>query len=141
VAKVWATRVFNLETGKDSVALLGPNIHRAILWVGYDRRIAGRARGFDVFDDRAKMKRQQLLIIGSDSRVARFGPTTPKQADPRVLRSIRPTRATERKCSSAAAGRGAWPLGKPTCRRGQVQRLVRRAATAALSVARKPRQD
>ena len=46
-------------------ALLGPNIHRAILRVGYDRRIAGRARGFDVFDDRASRKRQQLLIIKS----------------------------------------------------------------------------
>ena len=77
VATVWATRVFNLETGKDSVARLGPNIHRAILWVRYDRRIAGRAMGFDVFDDRANMKRRQPPIIGSDSHVARFGPTTP----------------------------------------------------------------
>ncbi len=43
VAKVWATRVFNLETGDDSVALLGPKIQRAILWVRHDSWIAGRA--------------------------------------------------------------------------------------------------
>jgi hypothetical protein len=39
-------------------APLGPSIHRAILWVRYDRKIAGRARGFDAFDDRANRKRQ-----------------------------------------------------------------------------------
>jgi hypothetical protein len=31
-------------------------------------------------DDRANMDRRQLLIIGNDSRVARFGPTTPTRA-------------------------------------------------------------
>ena len=45
------------------MALLGPNIHFAILWVRYDRKIAGRARGLGVFDDRANRLRQQLLII------------------------------------------------------------------------------
>ena len=63
VAKVRATQVFNLETGKDSVALLGPMIDRAILRVRCDRMITGRARGLGVFDDRANRKRQQLLII------------------------------------------------------------------------------
>jgi hypothetical protein len=76
VATVWAMRVFNLESAKDSVALIGPSIDRAILRVRYGRRIAGWARGFDVFDDRADRKRQQLQIIGSDRRVARFGRTT-----------------------------------------------------------------
>jgi hypothetical protein len=65
VAKVRATQVFNLETGKDSVALLGPMIDRAILRVRCDRMITGRARGLGVFDDRANRKRQQLLIITS----------------------------------------------------------------------------
>lgn len=60
VAKVWATWVYNLEKGKDPLALLGPNIHFAILFVRYDRKVAGRARGYDVFDYRAGMKRQQL---------------------------------------------------------------------------------
>jgi hypothetical protein len=44
------------------VALLGANIPRAILRDRSDRRIAGRARGFDVFDDRAYVKLQQLLV-------------------------------------------------------------------------------
>jgi hypothetical protein len=60
VGKVWATWRFNVEKGKDPVALLSANIHWAILFVRYDRRIAGRARGFDVFDYRAKMTRQDL---------------------------------------------------------------------------------
>jgi hypothetical protein len=60
VAKVWATWRFNVEKGKDPVALLGANIHWAILWVRYDRRIVGRARSIDVFDYRAQMKRQNL---------------------------------------------------------------------------------
>jgi hypothetical protein len=60
IGKVWATWVYNLEKGKDPLILLGPNIHFAILWVRYDRKIAGRARAFDVFDYRANMRRQQL---------------------------------------------------------------------------------
>jgi hypothetical protein len=63
VGKVRMTWVLNMEKGKDPMGLLGPNIHWAILWVRYDRKIAGRARGFGVFDDRANRRRQQLLVI------------------------------------------------------------------------------
>src|SRR4051795_10153701 len=58
VAKVWATWRYNVEKGKDPVALLAANIHWAILFVRYDRRISGRARSFDVYDYRAGMTRQ-----------------------------------------------------------------------------------
>ena len=64
-----------MEKGKDPVALLGPNIHFAILRVRHDRKNAGRARGFDMFDGRANRERHPFLIIGGESRVARFGPT------------------------------------------------------------------
>ena len=64
LAKVWATWVYNLEKGKDPVALLGPNIHFAIMFVRYDRRVAGRARSFDIYDYRAKMNRQDLDAQG-----------------------------------------------------------------------------
>jgi hypothetical protein len=94
VPKVRATRFFDLGTDRGSVARLGPNIRRAILRVRYDRRIAGRASGFDVFDDRTNVTRQQLLIIGSDNRVARFGPR---------CRHI--LRLTE-------AAKGPWPSGR-----------------------------
>ena len=60
VAKVWATWRFNVEKGKDPVALLGANIHWAILFVRYDRKVAGRARSFDVEDFRSGMRRQDL---------------------------------------------------------------------------------
>ncbi len=74
LAKVWMTWVLNREKGKDPLALLGPNIHFAILWVRYDRRIAGRARGFDVFDYRAGMRRQQLNGQGHASPTDRSDP-------------------------------------------------------------------
>jgi hypothetical protein len=74
VGKVWATWVYNVEKGKDPVALLGPNIHWAILWVRYDRKIAGRARTPDVFDYRAGLKRQQLDGHGKASPTDRSDP-------------------------------------------------------------------
>jgi hypothetical protein len=58
IGKVWTTRVLNLEKGEDPWALLGPNNPRAIHWVRYDRKIAGRARDLDGFGDRASRKRQ-----------------------------------------------------------------------------------
>ena len=64
IGKVWATWVYNVEKGKDPVALLGPNIHWAILWVRYDRKLAGRARSFDVEDYRANMTRQDMDCQG-----------------------------------------------------------------------------
>jgi hypothetical protein len=67
VGKVWATWAYNVEQGKDPVALLGPNIHFAILWVRYDRKIAGRGRNPDVYDYRAGMKRQMLSGQGKAS--------------------------------------------------------------------------
>ena len=40
--------------------MIGPLIHWAKMWVRYDRKIAGRARSYDVFDYRAGMTRQDL---------------------------------------------------------------------------------
>lgn len=74
VGKVWATWVYNVEKGKDPVALLGPNIHFAILFVRYDRKVAGRARSFDVYDYRAGMKRQMLSGQGKASPTDRSDP-------------------------------------------------------------------
>lgn len=74
VAKVWATWVYNVEKGKDPVALLGPNIHFAILWVRYDRKIAGRGRNPDVYDFRAGLKRQVISGQGKASPTDRSNP-------------------------------------------------------------------
>jgi len=88
VGKVWMTWVLTMERGKDSVALLGPNIHFAMLRVRHHRKNAGGARGFDMFDDRANRERHPFLIIGGESRAARFGPTTPKQFLRRIRRAL-----------------------------------------------------
>jgi hypothetical protein len=74
VGKVWMTWVLNMEKGKDPLALLGPNIHWAILWVRNDRKIAGRARGFDVFDYRANMRWQRLDGQGQANPTDRSDP-------------------------------------------------------------------
>jgi len=47
--------------------LLGSLIHWAIMWVRYDRKVAGRARSFDVMDYRAGMKQQKLSGKGEAS--------------------------------------------------------------------------
>jgi hypothetical protein len=42
---------------------------------------------------------ENVAFIRTDCHVARVGPTTPKQADPMLLRSIRPKHATYRDLS------------------------------------------
>ncbi|HEU5116863.1 MAG TPA: hypothetical protein VFT74_09335 [Isosphaeraceae bacterium] len=74
VGKVWATWAYNLMKGKDPLALLGPNIRWAILWVRYDRKIAGRGRCPDVFDYRSGMRGQQLSEQGQASPTDRSHP-------------------------------------------------------------------
>lgn len=74
VAKVWATWRFNQAKGKEPLALIGPNIRFAILWVRYDRKIAGRGRGIDVYDHRAGMSRQDLDGQGKASPTDRCNP-------------------------------------------------------------------
>jgi hypothetical protein len=65
----------------------------------------------------------------TDSRVARFGPTTPKQADPMLRRSIRPTRASR-------TTELTWPAG--TSKRGILKNLsaptVRRSVRLAINL-------
>ena len=60
VAKMWDQWARLLERGKDPEPMIGPLIHWAKMWVRYDRKIAGRARSYDIFDYRTGMKRQDL---------------------------------------------------------------------------------
>jgi hypothetical protein len=46
----------------------------AVLWVRYDRRVAGRAPSYDVYDHRAGMKQQQLSGQGEASPADRGDP-------------------------------------------------------------------
>ena len=67
VAKTWDSWSRLLVRGRNPEPLLPGLIRFAVLWVRYDRRIAGRAKRFDVFDYRAGMKRQQLSVQGQAS--------------------------------------------------------------------------
>ena len=60
--------------GGDPVPIIGGLIHFAIMFVKYDRRVAGRARQPDVFDYRSKMKRQRLNGQGYASPTDRSDP-------------------------------------------------------------------
>ncbi len=92
IAKAWATWRYNIEKGKDPLALLGPNIHFAILWVRYDRKVAGRGNP-DVYDYRSGFKRQLLTGGGRASPAERSDPGNPwvdwqvmaREDDPAVL--------------------------------------------------------
>jgi hypothetical protein len=54
-----------LHHGKRPETMIGSLIKFAILWVRYDRRIAGRARTPDVFDFRSGFKQQ---LLGDDGQ-------------------------------------------------------------------------
>ena len=60
MAKIWDQWSRLLQRGKDPEPMTGTLIKWAILFVRYDRKVAGRARSYDVFDYRAGMRRQDL---------------------------------------------------------------------------------
>ena len=60
VAKMWDQWSRLLVQGKDPERMVKTLIKWAILWVRYDRKVAGRASGIDVYDYRAGMTRQDL---------------------------------------------------------------------------------
>ncbi len=60
LTKMWDQWIRLVNRGRDPVPLLPGLIKYAILWVRFDRRVAGRARSYDVQDFRASMK-QQLM--------------------------------------------------------------------------------
>jgi hypothetical protein len=67
LAKMWDQWVRLVNRGRNPEPLLNGLIKYAILWVKYDRRIAGRARNIDVMDYRAGMKQQQISSRGEFS--------------------------------------------------------------------------
>jgi hypothetical protein len=67
MTKMWYQWKCCLDQGKDPAAMIGPLIHWAIMHVRYDRKVSGRARGFDVQDYRSRMKQQLLSGKGEAS--------------------------------------------------------------------------
>jgi hypothetical protein len=74
VAKMWDSWSRLLLRGQDPQRMLSGLIKYAILWVRYDRRIAGRARTPDLFDHRSRFKRQLLSDQGEASPSDRSDP-------------------------------------------------------------------
>jgi hypothetical protein len=63
-AKMWDSWSRLLLRGKNPETMIGSLIKFALLWVRYDRRIAGRARTPDVYDFRSGFKQQQFADDG-----------------------------------------------------------------------------
>jgi hypothetical protein len=76
-AKMWDSWSRLLLRGKNPERMLGSLIKFAILWVRYDRRIAGRARTPDSFDFRAGFKQQQISDQGEANPSDRADPHNP----------------------------------------------------------------
>jgi hypothetical protein len=67
LGKLWQEWLLLVNRGRNPEPLLNGLIKYAILWVRYDRRIAGRARNIDVTDYRSGMKQQQISSRGEVS--------------------------------------------------------------------------
>ena len=65
--KMWHQYICLVNRGRDPVPLIPGLIKYAILWVRYDRKVAGRARSYDVQDYRSGMKQQLLSGNGKAS--------------------------------------------------------------------------
>src|SRR4051812_42007761 len=75
--KMWDQWSRLLQRGKNPEPMLGCLIKFALLWVRYDRKIAGRARRPDVLDYRAGFKQQLLSEQGQAAPTDRSGPEVP----------------------------------------------------------------
>jgi hypothetical protein len=67
LTKMWDQWIRLVNRGRDPAPLLPGLITYAILWVRFDRKVAGRARSFDVQDYRSGMKQQLLSGTGEAS--------------------------------------------------------------------------
>src|SRR4051812_46732211 len=74
LSKMWDSWIRLVGRGGDPEPILHGLIKYAVLWVRYDRRIAGRARMFDVYDYRAGMRKQHLDDQGQASPIERSDP-------------------------------------------------------------------
>ena len=67
MAKMWDQWARLVNRGRNPEPLLNGLIKYALLWVKYDRRIAGRARNIDVTDYRSNMRQQEMNGKGEAS--------------------------------------------------------------------------
>ena len=67
VVKMFDQWIRLVQRGGDPEPILGGMIYHALMFVRYDRRVAGRARRPDVFDYRSRLKQQCLNAQGHAS--------------------------------------------------------------------------
>ncbi len=74
LAKMWDSWSRLLHRGKNPEPMTAGLIKFAILWVKYDRKIAGRSRVPDVYDFRSGFKQQQISEQGQANPADRSDP-------------------------------------------------------------------
>jgi hypothetical protein len=74
LSKMWDQWSRLIQRGRDPVPLLPGLIKYALLWVMMDRKVAGRARSFDVQDFRSGLKQQLLSGKGEVAPTDRGDP-------------------------------------------------------------------
>ncbi len=74
LAKMWDQWIRLVQRGGNPEPIIGGLIHYAVMFVRYDRKVAGRSRQFDVYDYRANMKKQRLNGQGNASPTDRSDP-------------------------------------------------------------------
>jgi hypothetical protein len=67
VGKVWHSYRALLKRGKNPEPMISGLIKYAILWVKYDRRIAGRSRNIDIYDYRSRFSQHLMSEQGDAS--------------------------------------------------------------------------
>ena len=77
VSKVWDSFIRLRLRGRDPEPMIGSLIKYALLWVRYDRKIAGRSRKPDIFDYRAGFTQQQISDQGQANPADRADSNNP----------------------------------------------------------------
>ena len=67
ITKMWDQWIRLVRRGGNPEPIIGGMIYHALMFVRYDRKVAGRARRPDVFDYRSPLKQQRLDAQGCAS--------------------------------------------------------------------------
>jgi len=74
LTKMWDQWIRLVQRGGNPESIIGGMIYHALMFVRYDRKVAGRARRPDVFDYRSGLKQQRLNGQGYASPSDRSDP-------------------------------------------------------------------
>ena len=98
ITKMWDQWIRLVRRGGNPEPIIGGMIYHALMFVRYDRKVAGRARRPDVFDYRSPLKQQRLdargvpvpLIVVTPTTAGSTGGWHPAMTPPKSWRLSKP---------------------------------------------------